>query len=133
VVSRNDAYRCTIANELYDPCFSTSASQVLCPTQGPWSNTGVLIDTPGGLPSTAGIKDTGTSGQPWAIELADGTKCLPISGASNVIANQRLNFDCTGGVGLYGNVQRSSPTWEIYVGEPHSALLKRGPIAIAWY
>jgi hypothetical protein len=105
---------------------------VLCPTPGPWTNAGILVTVPS-LPSTAGIKDQGTTGLPWAIELADGSKCVGISGASNLIAGQRLAFACSGGVGLYGEVHRSSSTWMIYTGTQHSAQLTLQPIAIAWF
>jgi hypothetical protein len=119
-------------NDIYDPCFTVNQTQVLCPTEGPWANKGVLVNVPA-LPAAGGIKNQGTSGQPWAIQLADGAQCLPISGASNVIANQRLNFECTGGVGLYGNVQRSGSVWMIYVSAPQSGQIALRPIATAWF
>jgi eukaryotic-like serine/threonine-protein kinase len=133
VIARSDAWRCSVGNELYDPCFTVNQTQVLCPNDGPWANRGILVNVPGGLTNSTGVKDQGTSGLPWAIQLADGSRCLPIGGASNVIANQRLNFDCTGGLGLYGNVQRSGEVWMIYAGAPHSAQITLRPIAIAWF
>jgi Protein kinase domain len=133
VIARSDAWRCLVGNDVYDPCFMVNQTQVLCPNDGPWANTGILVNIPGGLPSAAAIKNQGTSGQPWAIELADGSKCLPISGASSVIANQRLNFDCSDGLGLYGNVQRSGSHWTIFAGAQHSGQITMRPIATAWF
>ena len=133
VIARSDAWRCSAANSIYDPCFMVNQTQVLCPNNGPWANNGILVNIPGGLPSAGPVKDQGTRGQPWAIQLADGSKCLPISGASNVIANQRLNFDCSDGLGLYGNVQRSSSVWTIFAGAQHSAQITMRPIATAWF
>ena len=49
-----------------------------------------------------------------------------------VIAGQPLRYECGGGVGLYGNVQRSS-VWTIYEGTAHNATLQPRPIAIAWF
>ena len=40
---------------------------------------------------------------------------------------------CPGGVGLYGNVNKSAPVWTIFTGMPHSATLAMKPIAIAWF
>jgi hypothetical protein len=37
VIERADAYRCFSGNFVYDPCFSINDTQVLCPTDGPWS------------------------------------------------------------------------------------------------
>lgn len=133
VIVRPDAWRCSVGNNLYDPCFEVNQAQVLCPSSGPWTNTGKLVNVPSGLSDASGGKNQGTSGQPWAIELADGSRCLPISGASNVVAGQRLSFDCTGNLGLYGNIKRSSTTWMIYTGSPHSAQLALRPIGIVWY
>ena len=132
VILRSDAYRCSAGNILYDPCFSINQTQVLCPADGPWADSGVLLNT-GGLISFGGTKDQGTRGQPWAIQLADGARCLATSGATNEIAGQRLGYFCKGGIGLYGNVQRSAATWTIFVGTPHSATLSMRPIATAWF
>ena len=133
VTTRTDAYRCTVGNELFDPCFSVSQSQVVCPFDGPWANSGLLINV-SSLPSAAGgSQDQGTNGQPWAIQLAGGTNCLSISGATSLIAGQRLGYQCTGGVGLYGNVQRSGPAWMIFVGTPNSSTLAPRPIMVAWF
>jgi hypothetical protein len=119
-------------NQIYDPCFFVNQTQVLCPNSGPWTNRGLLLNV-GTLPSAPGTQDQGTNGQPWAIQLDTGTNCVAISGATDVIAGQRLGYDCSGGVGLYGNVQRSGPAWTIYVGTPHSATLSLRPIAVAWF
>ncbi len=132
VTTRTDAYRCMSQNEIYDPCFFVNQTQVLCPTDGPWTNRGVLVNV-SSLPSAPGTPDQGTGGQPWAIQLPGGTNCVSISGATDEIAGQRLGYQCNGGVGLYGNVQRSSAAWMIYVGTPHSATLAPRPIAVAWF
>src|SRR5262249_7140460 len=120
VSPRSDAYRCMSGNSLVDPCFFVNSTQVLCPTNGPWSDTGLLLNVPSLPNNSGGSSPQGTGGQPWAIELADGTKCEEASGATNVIAGQRLGYFCKGGVGLYGSVNKSSPVWTIYVGTPHS-------------
>jgi Protein kinase domain len=131
-IQRSDAFRCTVGNDIEDPCFMVNQTQVLCPDGGPWTNQGILVNVPS-LPTADRVKGQGTSGQPWAIQLAGGSQCLAITGASNVIANQRLNFECTGGVGLYGNVQRSGSAWMIYVSPPHSGQIALRPIATAWF
>jgi serine/threonine protein kinase len=132
VTGRSDAYRCMSGNQIYDPCFLVNQTHVLCPNRGPWTNRGLLLSV-GTLPSTPGGQQQGTGGQPWAIQLAGGTNCQSISGATNLIAGQRLGYQCSGGVGLYGNVQRSGPAWMIFVGTPHSATLGLRPIAVAWF
>ena len=133
VTLRSDAYRCTAGNTIFDPCFFVNQTQVLCPTDGPWADSGLLLNLSGPLPSSAGGSDQGTKAPPWAIQLADGTRCLAVSGATNEIAGQRLGYFCKGGDGLYGSVQRSTAAWTIFVGTPHSATLAMRPIAVAWF
>jgi hypothetical protein len=129
---RSDAWRCTVDNVILDPCFATDQSHVLCPTDGPWGNKADLVSLPGGLPAGLADKDTGTSGQPWALQLADGSQCLLLGGATTVVAGQRLNYDCANGLALYGNVQRGR-VWMIYTGTQHSAQLNLRPVASAWF
>ena len=132
VAARSDAWRCNAGNNLLDPCFTVDQQHVFCPSPGPWANSGALVSVPS-LPTGQANKDTGTSGQPWAIQLKDGSQCTEISGATNVIDGQRLGYGCSNQLGLYGNVQRSGTVWMIYTGQPHSAQLTQQPIAIAWY
>jgi serine/threonine protein kinase len=131
--AREDAFRCMSGNNIMDPCFRTQDGQALCPVNGPWSNSGILLTHAGPAPGLIPNKDQGTRGPPWAIQLADGTNCLEISGATSVIAGQRLGYACPGGVGLYGNPQRANSAWKIYVGTTHSATLAVKPIAVAWF
>ena len=131
VAERPDAYRCMVGNDIYDPCFGVSQTQALCPSGGPWTNHGLLLNS--APPSGQLNKDEGTSGPPWALQLSDGINCLEYSGATEVIAGQPLRYGCSGGVGLYGNVERSGQTWTIFEGTAHSATLSQQPIAVAWF
>lgn len=133
VATRSDAWRCSVGNVILDPCFTVDQSHVLCPSSGPWTNSGVLVSLPAGLPTGLADKDQGTSGQPWAIQLASGAQCLSISGATTVVGGQRLAYNCANGLGLYGNVERSGSVWMIYTGAMHSAQIKLEPIATAWF
>ena len=111
------------------PASCTDAA--LCPSGGPWTNHGLLLNS--APPSGQLNKDEGTSGPPWALQLSDGINCLEYSGATEVIAGQPLRYGCSGGVGLYGNVERSGQTWTIFEGTAHSATLSQQPIAVAWF
>lgn len=132
VASRPDAFRCMSGNAILDPCFMAEGSDAACPINGPWTNMAVLLKN--AVPnSSAPNKDLGTGGQPWAIQLTNGANCQELSGATTLVAGQRLGYGCTGGAGLYGNVHRSGQVWTIYEGTPHSATLALKPIAVAWF
>jgi hypothetical protein len=74
---RNDAFRCTADNTIYDPCFATGkAGHVLCDVdpRKPSSGTLLLATT-----STAPPADTnGARNRAWVFELTDGTLCRPL-------------------------------------------------------
>jgi hypothetical protein len=131
-LERSDAWRCTVANNIYDPCFSLDQSHVVCPPDGPWGRTAVLVNLTAALPAS-GNKDAEAKGTPWAIQLDDGARCLLLSGASNVIAGRRLNYNCTHGLGLYGDVNRSGSVWTIFGAGQHASSITPYAIALVWY
>ncbi len=132
VASRPDAYRCMSGNAILDPCFMAVGRDAACPINGPWTNMAVLLKN--AVPSNGTPnRDLGTGGQPWAIQLAGGVNCEELSGATTLVAGQRLAYGCTGGAGLYGNVHRSGQVWTIYEGTSHSATLALKPISVAWF
>jgi hypothetical protein len=133
-IGRSDAWRCTVGNNLVDPCFQTGAEQVLCPIGGPWGGTGLLVNLPANdLSNAVADKDAGTRQLPWAIELDNGWKCLGLTGATNVIDGQRLGYGCSNGAGLYGNVHRSSSAWTIDAAAAHANSIQSEPIKQAWF
>jgi serine/threonine protein kinase len=133
-VARADAWRCTVGNNLVDPCFETGAEQVLCPIGGPFGGTGLLVNLPSNdLSNQVPNKDSGTKGLPWAIELDNGWKCLAFTGATNVIDGQRLGYGCSNGAGLYGNPHRSSSVWTIYGAGAHANTISSEPIKAVWF
>jgi predicted Ser/Thr protein kinase len=131
-LERPDAWRCTVGNTIYDPCFSLDQSHVVCPPDGPWGRTAVLVNLTAALPAS-GNTGAEAKGTPWAIQLANGARCLLLSGASNVIAGQRLNYGCTRGLGLYGDVNRSAPVWTIFGAGQHASSITPYAVAIVWY
>jgi hypothetical protein len=114
---RRDAWRCTAANEILDPCFSAhpGARSVLCPS-GPWSSTGVRLKLTRPLPRRlADRARPSLKAQPWAIELTDGRRALFSSGASSELGGQRLNyfFGASSEEGLWGYPDRATQPWTI--------------------
>ena len=132
-INRNDAWRCSVGNNLYDPCFEASSSSVVCPTDGPWGTSGVIVQVSGGLDSASADPGPVDKSLPWAIQMANGAHCEIATGASNEIAGQRLNYFCTGGLGLYGTVDRSGSVWTIYAAGRNATQITMQPIAIVWY
>ena len=79
VPARPDAWRCTIANAIHDPCFQNilgDASVLACP-EPPWTANIALLTLNRPLPkedfAKAALKDT----LPWALEMANGHCSAP--------------------------------------------------------
>lgn len=135
-INRSDAWRCSVGNYIYDPCFSSphASGVVICPDRR--LNSGISIRLTRALPRQ--YADPGAaslSDQPWDIELANGRHCVLTSGASNVIHGLRLNYFCgpTVHFGLWGFPNRRAQPWTIRVA-PFTAtsLHQRRAIHDAW-
>lgn len=108
------AWRCTIGNEIYDPCFSPSFSSqstlrsatVAC-LANPWSPlTLIELDQP--LPY-AHANRPGEPPYPWAIALANGQRCVIATGTINSIDGVPLPYGCASGEA--GGLSTSAQPW----------------------
>jgi hypothetical protein len=116
VVARRGVHRCFDGNVIRDPCFTDAAAStasgepvVVC-VESPWSTAAVSLHLDE-EPSSAGQAAPGRA--PWALQLADGQRCVFAEGASNVVHGRRLNYFCTGKRYLFGTPRTLSPTWRI--------------------
>jgi hypothetical protein len=113
---RSDAWRCFLGNFILDPCFSRAtldAASVLC-AESPWSSV-VRLTLTRRLPRryrnpVRPLKHR----PPWALRLTRGKKCTMLTGATDVIAGQRINYGCAGGGVLLGLPDRASRAWTIF-------------------
>ena len=134
--SRSDAWRCTVGNVLYDPCFSSRHAHgvVICPNADPAS--GLEIRLTKRLPIAFANRGSPSAGsQPWRVELYSGAHCAFSGGASSVIDGLRLNYFCPGDPlrGLWGYPRRSTQPWTIF-SAPFTAttLTERVAVEHAW-
>jgi len=90
---RPDAYRCTVKNEIHDPCFIDpyNDSVLACPMN---PNKALFFTiSPSKLPRDNNKKFSNDS-VPWFIKLYDGTECSFIGGATTLIAGMRVDYGC---------------------------------------
>jgi hypothetical protein len=106
---------------------------VLCPQDGPWSGTVLRSNLTGGLPTTGDTATTPEREPAWAIQLGDGGRCLFLAGTSSIVADLRLNYECTNGLSLYGNANHSAEPWTIFGRHGTTGQLLPEPIAAIWY
>ncbi len=104
------AYRCTVGNSLYDPCFSDSASgatEVACPNPASPDSV-VVIKLTAQLPAPATA--AGSPIIPWLLVLANGQQCQTITGTGGTLGGKNEIYGCPGG-GVYGQPDETAPTW----------------------
>ena len=69
---------------------------------------------------------------PWALELANGERCTLLTGATAVLAGERINYGCEGGGMVLGEVNRDGPLWTVsYLAEGAFAS-DLVAVAVAW-
>lgn len=121
---RGDAWRCTVGNNISDPCFQIPGEQkLLCnvnPTV-PVSTSTFVLQLTKPLPKSQPVQGVQPSGMGWLIELQGGTLCTPYTGT--------LPFTESGDVASYAcapgplgndiaifNINSSSSVWTAEVG-----------------
>jgi hypothetical protein len=118
-VSRPDAWRCMIGNGIFDPCFSSPGEKfVVCNPNPSKGEPGFRLNLTEPLPKQdmpAPFSDVET-GSGWLVELADGTMCSPVTGASGLIGGKVVRYYCENrkkgeDISLLGDLNSSNPLW----------------------
>ena len=136
--SRPDAWRCESESRIYDPCFQgfQSGQVILACTLSPWSPTVVLLTATAEMPPEQTDRQDFTAGLPWALELADGSRCARQGGTQLVFAGLRTNYGCDGGsvTGVLGAPDRSQPQWRVFaLSSETPAMARQVEVVVAWW
>ena len=104
VLNRVDAWRCTADNSIYDPCFSIpgNSQAVICDTSPLSDSTGFKLNLTESLPARGTVSPVKSA---WAFELADGTNCIFMGGATAAFEGKRVNYSCSDGWSILGELQ----------------------------
>lgn len=90
-----DAFRCFQGEKILDPCFApahpTTPATVAC-VADPWAKA-VMLRIIGPLPRPS----DGAASRPWALALADGTRCVASTGTVPAVHGVNLTYTCAGG------------------------------------
>jgi hypothetical protein len=127
--------RCIVGSLLHDPCYLDALASaqagvdvVLC-VDAPWSRAAVRLR----LDSLDRGAPAGSGGPPWALELADGSRCVFVTGATTVVGGRRLNYACGRTRVLFGEPDRSRSVWRIRMArDATGANMTTVPIRVAW-
>lgn len=102
-LGREDAYRCMVDNQIYDPCFVVDEQPtVVCGANPTTGETGFVLELTEPLPAP----DAGNVAMPWLIELADGTICGLMTGTIPGVDDRTAPYGCTDQTYLFDDFQQ---------------------------
>lgn len=110
---RTDARRCTIGNEIEDPCFQVDATHLVCAPDPSVNAPGTYVQVAEPLPLPATPPEMAPNAA-WLLRLANGTVCTYATGATGVAEGQRLEYSCTDERWILGHLT-SGTTWTAVV------------------
>ena len=121
---RGDAWRCTVGNEISDPCFQIPGQQkLLCNVNplDPSSTSTFVLALTKPLPAPQPVQGLQPSDNAWLIELQGGTLCSPYTGTLPITQSGEIpSFACAPGpLGTDLNVfaiNNSSSIWTAEIG-----------------
>jgi hypothetical protein len=127
-VPLSSAYRCKVGNQIYDPCLvapGDKSSSLAC-AASPWSGVQVLhLTRPLPLTSTPLTPASATvaeaTARPWALALANGTRCVVDTGTTPQLGAVSLPFGCGPQGALASQVDESRQPWTVQLDEHASA------------
>jgi hypothetical protein len=137
-IYRSDAWRCTAGNEILDPCFTDpfqNQAFLIC-SDSPLSNTVTVLNLTEPLPALpTPSPDTVAMGKalPWVVELEEGQVCTFATGATGSIGGKRLNYACTGGGSVWGELDIGQPVWTAFFQASGSTALNEVKVTAVWY
>ncbi len=144
---RPDAWDCLGAGDtVRDPCFADpvaapGALHALASAAAPWATDVVLLRlteplsrAKDGAPAAAGVEEADPDPWelPWALELANGERCTLLTGASVVLAGERLHYACEGGGAVLGEPDRGQPLWTVSYLAGGAVATTLVDVAVAW-
>jgi len=92
-VSRAGAYRCSVGNGIYDPCFTvpTNHERMVCGADPALKTAGFVLKLTKPLPQTPPVTQ---QVEPWIIKLADGSICEAMTGTLPAVNGQSARWSC---------------------------------------
>ena len=149
---RPDAWDCLggADNSIYDPCFADplappdEAHDLAC-AAAPWAGEVVVFrltaplsrakeNAPAAGDPAGAVEEADPDpwALPWALELANGERCTLLTGASVVLAGERLHYGCEGGGWVLGEPDRAQPLWTVSYLAGGAVATTLVDVAVAW-
>jgi hypothetical protein len=111
-VRRAEAWRCTVDDQILDPCFTAADGEtIVCGAFPGTDSPGFRLKLTAALPAAA--LPPGAPASVFMIRLADGTLCHSASGPALALNGKAVHFNCVGGspsaqIVLLGDLQEGT-------------------------
>jgi len=91
--ARHDAFRCTVDNEIHDPCFIVPPNhdRLVCDADPALKKDGFLLKLTKPLPKNS---KPAHKKEPWILKLADGSICETMTGTLPAVNGQPARWSC---------------------------------------
>jgi hypothetical protein len=125
------AYRCFAGNQILDPCFAPAGQaaplQLAC-VASPWAPAIQLTLT---SPLPTGGQRSGDPIRPWALELANGARCVSSTGTVPAVQGVNLEYYCSPQHSA-GLLDATSPLATADYGDLASGTLQQTSVTTLW-
>ena len=114
--SNEKAWRCSVENVTYDPCFETKTSQVVCEVDPENLQSGFELILTKNLPKDL---EHNPNEIIWMVKLENGLNCSLISGTSGEVNGKPFYYACNNNAVMLGNFgvtfDQSSKLWKVQI------------------
>jgi hypothetical protein len=111
---RADAWRCFEGSDILDPCFARAPqTRTLACAASPFSHRLISLSLKKPLTGdqNATTRWLQPKGEPWGLKLKNGDTCVFVTGATDAVEGERLNYACRKTGWIIGAPDRSAPIW----------------------
>lgn len=105
--SNNKAWRCSVENNVYDPCFEADNKKVICDVNPEDPTRGFELILTEALPLELVHNSNDVI---WMTKLENGLKCSLITGTSGTLNGKDFYYACNNGGVLLGNFGKTFDT-----------------------
>jgi hypothetical protein len=114
VLTIANAWRCTVDNEVYDPCLlGEDGATVVCGSAPVVNATGFQLELTRPLPEVEVAAMAKMASPPWQLRLDDGTSCTLLRGMALELNGQAVTHVCSDSQVLLGEIDRSGEPWTV--------------------
>jgi len=112
IVAAVNAFRCSVDNVVYDPCFlAADNTTVVCGADPALGGAGFVLQLTQPLPAVS--LEGRTFPAAWLFQLASGAICRYSEGQSITVAGQRIQYLCSDLTQLLGDIDTTASPWTI--------------------